>query len=788
MKKYIFILALVSFFIQPVVAQINGSCIGTQNQIEWLLYQNIPGSSLNWLYYQGEYPNSPNQVKYLNAFSTTLNYTDNYASLIRGYIKAPETGNYRFNVTGDDHCVFYLSSDSTQTGLDTVCYINGYTGRTEYDKYPEQTSDLVPLVAGEYYYFEAITKEGGGGDHLQMHWRLPSEINNTAWTIIYGEHLYSYDCGTGCLPKNTPCDDGDPNTLNDMEDGHCNCYGLPETLPDCVGEQGKLMAAYYNDVSGFYVSDLYNAPKHPDQPDETQFIDDLDYGYFMAADRDSFGMEIKAMLYAPVTGDYYFNVTGYRQVILKLSTSTDPALATDISYMTWAWVGEFDHTTNTTQTSAAIPLVAGNFYYLNLSYKNPDDDNYGRYAAFWKTPFQEGDDWHFIDDHYLYGYACETICPPMGTACNDNDPMTFADKYDDNCNCIGVPCSDPACSNDINYTPYDECALTEEHSTGEVDSWLSCEPKANPNPVRGVSHWIQYDFGAPYLLDNAQIWNYNVNGATGLGFQEVVIDYSVDGTSWSTLGTFNWPQASGQPNYAGFEFPDFSGIAAQYVLITSLSNFDESSCMGISEISFDATTCPAVGTPCDDGNPETPVDAYNEYCVCSGAPAAIQECTDVSMVINDLPVATSTYDVIETIESAGRIDDGTIVNYIAGISILLNPEFEVRLGADFLADIIPCTPQSIQSRHSGKKALETSLDLAYSDGKQVAHILYELESAGLVQLDLYTVSGKRLASLVNEKHASGSFKLNIPVYDLTSGVYYFKMHTGDITLTEKLFL
>ena len=135
-----------------------------------------------------------------------------------------------------------------------------------------------------------------------------------------------------------------------------------------------------------------------------------------------------------------------------LSTSTDPALATDVSYMTWSWVGEFDHTTNVSQTSAAIPLVAGNFYYLNLSYKNPTTDDYGRYAAHWKTPFQDDDNWRFIDDHYLYGYACETICPPMGTACNDNDPMTFADKYDDNCNCAGVPCSDPACSNDINYT------------------------------------------------------------------------------------------------------------------------------------------------------------------------------------------------------------------------------------------------------------------------------------------------------------------------------------------------
>ncbi|NNF02790.1 MAG: DUF839 domain-containing protein [Bacteroidia bacterium] len=33
--------------------------------------------------------------------------------------------------------------------------------------------------------------------------------------------------GPPCLPVETPCDDGDPDTNNDVEDGNCNCNGIP---------------------------------------------------------------------------------------------------------------------------------------------------------------------------------------------------------------------------------------------------------------------------------------------------------------------------------------------------------------------------------------------------------------------------------------------------------------------------------------------------------------------------------------------------------------------------------
>lgn len=35
--------------------------------------------------------------------------------------------------------------------------------------------------------------------------------------------------GGGCPAAGTPCNDNDPNTLNDIEDGNCNCAGTPDT-------------------------------------------------------------------------------------------------------------------------------------------------------------------------------------------------------------------------------------------------------------------------------------------------------------------------------------------------------------------------------------------------------------------------------------------------------------------------------------------------------------------------------------------------------------------------------
>lgn len=127
--------------------------------------------------------------------------------------------------------------------------------------------------------------------------------------------------------------------------------------------------------------------------------------------------------------------------------------------------------------------------------------------------------------------------------------------------------------------------LLDRHSTNWYDGWISCNTSLNPIPSKGNTHWIMYDLGFNYSIYNMKIWNTNEPDELANGVMNYTIDYSLNGTSWSTLGAFSLNQASGTPFYEGEDGPDFAGITTRYILITPTSNFG-GSCFGISEVRF----------------------------------------------------------------------------------------------------------------------------------------------------------------------------------------------------------
>jgi hypothetical protein len=132
---------------------------------------------------------------------------------------------------------------------------------------------------------------------------------------------------------------------------------------------------------------------------------------------------------------------------------------------------------------------------------------------------------------------------------------------------------------------YSQC-FDQLHTPYFEDGWLSCQKQDNPNPDHPVSHWILYDLGWEYTLDSTYIWNYNSWGINDRGMKDVIIDYSSDGTNWTSLGTFEFEMASGSIRYEGTKGPDFGGIMTRYVLITANSNWGNEACTGLSEIKF----------------------------------------------------------------------------------------------------------------------------------------------------------------------------------------------------------
>jgi hypothetical protein len=81
--------------------------------------------------------------------------------------------------------------------------------------------------------------------------------------------------------------------------------------------------------------------------------------------------------------------------------------------------------------------------------------------------------------------------------------------------------------------------------------------------------WWKYEFDAVYPLTTMWVWNGNQNAKTERGVRWNSIYYSTDQVTWTDLGDFEFPEATGTSDYAGFMAADFGGVDAKYVVITA---------------------------------------------------------------------------------------------------------------------------------------------------------------------------------------------------------------------------
>jgi hypothetical protein len=106
------------------------------------------------------------------------------------------------------------------------------------------------------------------------------------------------------------------------------------------------------------------------------------------------------------------------------------------------------------------------------------------------------------------------------------------------------------------------------HSTEETAIWLSStEP---------TGAWIEYEFDKVYKLHQMWVWNSNqmIESFVGYGFKDVTVEYSDDGTDYTTLGTAHeFARAPGEDGYAHNTTIDFDGAAAKYIRLTANSNW-----------------------------------------------------------------------------------------------------------------------------------------------------------------------------------------------------------------------
>jgi hypothetical protein len=169
----------------------------TVGSVKAEFYTGISGTAITDLTSAAKYPNEPDAVLIFPSLETPSGWGDNYGARVSGWFLPPQSARYVFFLASDDQGHFYLSTDASPANLHLVAVEPGWNpvrdwiGTERRDPvWPENRTDrfltewpekdgneaaIIDLVQGQRYYFEALVKEGTGGDHLGVTFKLESE-------------------------------------------------------------------------------------------------------------------------------------------------------------------------------------------------------------------------------------------------------------------------------------------------------------------------------------------------------------------------------------------------------------------------------------------------------------------------------------------------------------------------------------------------------------------------------------------------------------------------------------
>ncbi len=164
---------------------------------KWTDYRQ---NNLSKLKEDDRYPDNPTLRALLPSFETPIQAIEPenefYVVRLRGYICAPESGEYHFWVSGDDEVALYVGSDTAAVDRDSteaVAYAKAYTRLGQWNRYKSQKSEAIALEKGKSYYVEVMMRERWGLDHLQVGWSRPGEATDAPSEIVPGEVLSPYE-------------------------------------------------------------------------------------------------------------------------------------------------------------------------------------------------------------------------------------------------------------------------------------------------------------------------------------------------------------------------------------------------------------------------------------------------------------------------------------------------------------------------------------------------------------------------------------------------------------------
>jgi len=182
------------------------------------------------------------------------------------------------------------------------------------------------------------------------------------------------------------------------------------------------------------------------------------------------------------------------------------------------------------------------------SYARPQRLDFDK-TYYWRVDEVDGPPNYTVHEGKVWSFTTELFAYPI-----ENVTTTASSAHQ----------ADTGPENTINGSGLDDNDL---HSVESTDMWLS---GSEPNT------WIEYEFDKVHKLHEMWVWNSNqiMELILGLGCKDVSIEYSVNGTDYTTLGTTHeFAQAPGADGYAHNTTVDFGGVSAKYVRLTVNNNW-----------------------------------------------------------------------------------------------------------------------------------------------------------------------------------------------------------------------
>lgn len=435
--------------------------------------------------------------------------------------------------------------------------------------------------------------------------------------------------GTPCPPAGTACDDDNPDTVNDVEDGNCNCAGEPafeQTYSLWLEmECGEVGDNWIKENSEEASDGAYLAPpgrtSHNTPPADPADLVTLSFElpvsseytlYFrtrtLSDSEDSFWVQLDG-------GDWIkwnkVNADGYSQ------------------NFQWSQLGVW------TGGDSADPLtfqLDQGAHTLRIAWREPN-------ALLDKvliTNFEARP----VGIGMNAANACAPDCPPAGTACDDGNPDTVNDVEDGNCNCAGESVSDET----FRLYLEAECGTVGSQWQRRSDPGASAgiflrSPSRTSynNPPDETADRIELNFETPGAGTYRIFFRSRTTNAGDDSYWVQVDDG--DWIKWNKVNgevfsdAFQWDQVGewiGGDNVTPLTFQLSGGahrlhiawrepnVALDKVFITN----SEATPAGIGDLAANAcaTDCPPAGTACDDGNSATIEDVADGNCNCSGTP------------------------------------------------------------------------------------------------------------------------------------------------------------------------